>query len=94
MILLTPFDLATIDSRAEAAKAMIGNYDRLLRDVCNSSATNIDGNPLTQPELMRVDSALEPLVDEGLREVTRRLLGRGTPIPLQPTAEACEARAA
>jgi len=82
------------EARAEAAKALISNNARLLRDVCNTSSSNIDGKPLTQSELQRVDERFEEIVDEALREVTRRLLGRGKPITLQATDEASEARAA
>ena len=85
----------TRSARQEAATKLISNHDRLLMDVCNpSSTTNIDRVPLTQLELPRVDAGLAHHVDEGLREVARRLLGRGEPTPLHSAPEAVEARAA
>ena len=84
-------------ARLEAATKIITNHFRLLVDVCNpndsTNADNIEYN-LTQPELVRVHSTLAPHVDEGLREVARRLLGKGAPEALDPSREAVEARAA
>ena len=83
------------DARGEAAAKLIGNHARLLQDVCNPSTTNnIDNIPLTQLELLRVPTNLAHHVDEGLREVARRLLGRGAGEPMHTSPAAVEARAA
>jgi len=64
-------------ARQEAAKSLIANHARVLQDVTNPSATtNIDDKPLTQLELTRVDFEHAFFVDQALREVVRRLLGR------------------
>ena len=64
-------------AREEAARKLIGNHDRVLRDLCNPNPiTNIEGRPLTQLELVRVDVGCAPYADEVLRETARRLLGR------------------
>lgn len=82
-------------ARDEAATKIIGNHVRLIRDICNPSAgLNIDSKPLTQKELVRVAPAMQPHVDQGLREVARRLLGFGQPVMLDKSEAAMEARAA
>jgi len=63
--------------REAAARKLIGNHENVLRDVANPSFdTNIDGKPLTQLELQRVDAGSAFYADQFLREVARRLLGR------------------
>jgi len=82
-------------ARVEAAGKLVGNHFNLLQDVCNPRGSlNIDDVPLTQTELIRVSAASARYVDEGLREVARRLLGRSKPDSLSSTKEAEEARAA
>jgi len=69
-------DAQLIDARIEAARKIIDGHERLLLDVTNPSPTaNIDGAPLTQLQLTRVDPADASHVDAFLREVSRRLLG-------------------
>ena len=64
-------------AREEAAAALIGNHENVLKDVCNPSRTdNIIGVPLTQTHLKRVDVGHAYYVDQMLRECVRRLLGR------------------
>ena len=57
------------DAREEAARKLITNHEAVVRDVTNAS-------PMTQPQLQRVTEAAAPYVDQALREVARRLLGR------------------
>jgi len=81
-------------ARKEAASKVLGNHFRLLQDVCNPSQhMNIDGVPLTQQQLTRVDAGKVMHVDEGLREAVRRLVGRGLPIVLDNSPAAQDARA-
>jgi len=61
-------------AREEAAKKLIMNHIAVLNDVTNPA-------PLTQESLRRVPRALAPYVDEGMREVARRLLGRRGGMP-------------
>ena len=56
-------------AREEAARKLIANHEMVVRDVTNP-------NPETQPQLTRVDISAAPYVDQMLREVARRLLGR------------------
>ncbi|KAL3930088.1 MAG: hypothetical protein SGPRY_001685 [Prymnesium sp.] len=64
-------------ARKEAAAKLIDNHVDVLKDVTNPSQTeNIVGDTLTQQELTRVDARLSWYVDQALREVARRLLGR------------------
>jgi len=56
-------------AREEAARKLITNHEAVVRDVTNPS-------PKTQPQLTRVSEAAAPYVDQTLREVARRLLGR------------------
>ena len=52
------------DARNEAAQALIYNHERVLLDITNPSPNkNIDGNPLTQLELVRVPTEQRPHVD-------------------------------
>ena len=55
--------------REAAAKRLIANHDAVLYDVTHPK-------PLTQANLARLSEKARPYVDEVLREVTRRLLGR------------------
>jgi len=57
------------DAREEAANKLISNHERVLRDIT-------DLMPRTQPELGRVPLFDAPHVDQMLREVSRRLIGR------------------
>ena len=82
-------------ARDEAVRKILSNHHNLLKDVCNPSPTqNIIGSPLTQLELVRVPAEMAPHVDQGLREATRMMLGYGEAFALNPSPEACEARAA
>lgn len=64
-------------ARDEIARKIIENHNNLIKDICNPSTTqNIDGKPLTQTELTRVDAQYRPYIDMMLRETTRRLLGQ------------------
>ena len=64
-------------ARMEAANKLIHNHARVLNDITNPSfSVNIDGRELTQLELKRVELYRAPYVDQCLREVARRLLGR------------------
>lgn len=63
-------------AREEAVRKLITNHRAFLNDICNPSKTlNIDGKPLTQTELVRVDCSERHQIDWMLREVARRLLG-------------------
>merc|ERR1711985_206203 len=53
----------------EAATKLIGNHTRVLLDICNPQ-------PKTQATLKRVSQGSQAHVDQMLREVARRLLGR------------------
>jgi len=59
----------TCMAREEAARKLISNHKAVLKDVT-------DIMPRTQPELERVALFDAPFVDDALREIGRRLLGR------------------
>lgn len=85
----------SLTARQEAAQKIVGNHVRLIKDVCNPSpGLNIDGKPLTQRNLSRVDPAMQAYVDQGMREVVRRLMGKGKPVMFDTSAAAQDARAA
>ena len=53
------------------------NYEAVVRDVINiSPSLGVTGAGITQVELERVDPKNVKYVDQALREVARRLLGR------------------
>lgn len=81
-------------AREEAARTILGNHVNLIKDICNPSSQNIEGRMLTQVELVRVRLECKPHVDEGMREVVRRLLGSSEQGTLDFSSEAIEARAA
>ena len=56
--------------RALAAGKLIGNHEAVLRDLTNPS-------PISQIQLVRVPAASSIYADQALREVARRLIGRG-----------------
>ena len=65
------------DSREGAARKLVSNHARVLRDVVNpSQLENIEGKSLTQPDLNRVAPMHAAHIDEMLQEVACRLIGR------------------
>ena len=75
------------EAREEAGNTLRNNRARVLQDICNPSRElNIDGKPLTQPELVRVAPEKEADVDEALREIESRLLGKGFSSPASEEA--------
>lgn len=80
-------------ARQEAATKILSNHFNLMLDVCNPrKELNIIGVPLTQKELQRVPAAAAPHVEQGLREVVRRLLNEGPIVALDHSQEAQQAR--
>ena len=64
-------------AREEAALKLIGNHQQVLQDVTNPTKRDVTNTkPLTQLELQRVEPWKHSYVDQALREVARRLLGR------------------
>lgn len=57
-------------ARVEVSEKLISNHVAVLRDVCN-------GSPTTQLQLTRVPPSHAAYADQALREVARRLLGKG-----------------
>jgi len=63
--------------RHEGAYKLILNHEAVLRDICNPSPMqNVIGVELTQKDLKRVPAQYAHHVDQFLRELTRRLMGR------------------
>lgn len=56
--------------REAVARKLIQNHEAVLRDVCNAA-------PTTQLQLVRVPSSSAEYADQALREVARRLVGKG-----------------
>lgn len=65
------------EAREEAAAKLIGNHVNVLKDVCHPS-------PMSQTGLCRVSTALSHVVDRGLRETARRLLGARSALDAVP----------
>ena len=79
-------------ARQEAARKLISNHSRVLRDLINPTKVGLGGNPLSQintVERLPFDDYM--YVDQLLREVAKRLLGRregmsklSNPMPSNP----------
>lgn len=64
-------------AREEIARKLIVNHRAVIKDLTNTSKTkNIEDKPLTQTHLVRIDIGSKAFVDQMLREVARRLLGK------------------
>jgi hypothetical protein len=73
--------LRTMLAQMEAAHTMMNNRERVVKDITNPGPKNIDGKTLTQTDLKRVDAQHRASVDAMVREVCRRLLGKGASEP-------------
>jgi hypothetical protein len=65
----------------EAAKALMSNRDRVVKDICNPGRTNIDGQKLTQPELQRLSKEKEACVHAMISDVCCSLVRSTNPQP-------------
>lgn len=68
----------------EAAQMLMSNRERVVLDITNPGPKNIEGKPLTQMELKRVDQRSRVSVDAMIGEVCCRLLGRKMSKPSTP----------
>lgn len=65
----------------EAARALMSNRDRVVKDICNPGPTNIDGKRLSQTQLQRVSKEQQACVHAMISEVCCRLLFVTNPQP-------------
>jgi hypothetical protein len=63
-------------SNLEAVRSLMANRDRVCRDISNSGPDNIDGKPLTQTDLVRVNAGHRAIVDVMYSAVCSRLVGK------------------
>ena len=70
-------------ARQDVAYKLIMNHEAVFRDCVNNTNSNVVGVELTQTTLKRVDPNHAMYVDQCLREVARRLLGRVNIAPEQ-----------
>merc|ERR1719217_1395945 len=70
-------------AQMEAALMLMSNRERVVQDITNPGARNIDGKALTQTELKRVDIDNQASVNAMVKEVICRLFGNtsSTPAP-------------
>lgn len=73
---------------------LMSNHERVVKDITNPGPLNIDGKELTQLQLKRVDPKHKPFVDEMVRAVRCRLLGKETFGPSTPEEALAWAQAA
>jgi len=66
----------------EAALKLMSNRERVCSDIVNPGPKNIEGKTLTQLNLKRLDSTHKATVDDMLKAVASRLLGKGVAGPL------------
>merc|ERR1711904_40467 len=76
--------LSTTLARMEAAHRLASNYERVVQDITNPGPENIDGKPLTQLSLKRVDPKHKVCVEEMVKAVCSRLLGQEVSGPSSP----------
>jgi len=65
----------------EAAVKLMGNRDRVVKDICNTGRSNIEGKALTQPELRRLDKQCEETVHAMISDVCCSLTHKSNPTP-------------
>jgi len=82
----SPLALAPDSEQAgvDAATKLMGNFDRVVQDICNPGPENIDGKTLSQGGLKRVNPSDTESVQKMVSAVCGRLLGKGTPGPSSP----------
>merc|ERR1719161_1916948 len=85
MSMLAARTLRTTLAKMEATLMLISNHERVVQDITNPKTENIDGKPLTQVHLKRVDNKHKESVSGMIKAVGWRLLGQGVAGPL--TAE-------
>jgi hypothetical protein len=81
--------LSQIDSKTDAIEAakhqaatkLMCNRDRVVKDICNPGAKNIDGQALTQPDLKRLGRENEASVHAMISDVCCSLTHTGNPRP-------------
>lgn len=81
-----PADAAPDEGREEAARKLVNNHAKVLRDITN-------GMPRSQLYLERLAMDEAPFADQALREVSRRLLGCPAELAEERVATVDQARA-
>merc|ERR1719428_1088122 len=61
-------------AQIEAASKLISNREKVVKDICNSGSSAINGGQVTQTELKRLPPGQQSSVDAMMREVCGRLL--------------------
>merc|ERR1719387_3422823 len=73
--------LKAVLAKIEAAHALMNNRERVVKDITNSGSTNIDGKPLTQLHLVRLEPRDASSVDSMVRALVSLLLGQAVSGP-------------
>jgi hypothetical protein len=73
--------MKTVLGQIEAASKLMNNREVVCKDIINSGSTGVYGGMLTQRGLQRLDPKHRDIVNDMLREVTARLLGKKAQIP-------------
>ena len=82
-------------AREEIARKLVGNHEKVLKDVCNPTVHVVDKpTPLTQRELKRVPLLHCKHVDDMLLESACRLMGVSLGVRLESSPDATQARMA
>merc|ERR1711907_849099 len=68
-------------AQIEAASQLMSNREKVVEDICNQGSTAINGGYVTQTNLKRLPSSQQSSVDDMVREVGRRLLGKNASEP-------------
>merc|ERR1719171_1600514 len=79
--------MRTVLADIEAANKLMSNRETVVKDITNPGPTAVKGGTLTQQDLKRVDRKHQDSVDEMMREVCGRLLGKKMS---QPSTQQCE----
>jgi len=76
--------LRTAVGQMEAAYKLISNRERVIQDLVNPGPNNIEGKTLTQTGLKRVDGKSRAVVEDMVKALGNRLLGKGVVGPHSP----------
>jgi len=85
--------MRTVLGHIEAASKLLSNRETVVKDITNQGPRGVKGGVLSQTHLKRMDVKHQDSVDEMVREVASRLLGKGAQLTTMGDIERASAKA-